>query len=1080
MLTGYFFRETRVLIMIIMVIVIGGISSLLALGRQEDPTITNLFATVTTVAPGMSPTQIEELISTKIEDQIQGMPDVTYFNSSSFRDASVVAVAVRDTLPDDEIERVWIELREAVDRASLLFPRGVGRPQVNTLGINAFSTVIALETDDPRVSPAIAARFARLVEAELRDIPDTRYVQVFAMPKEEILVSVDPYLAAANGISVDQVADSIQATGGQNVAGSYVSGNVKASVAVKGDRGEVDSVRSIPVITGKLESIVRVGDVASVTRQARTPPDAIGRSDAKPAILIGAVVEDGAQVDRWMEFVHEDLEALSQQLPKGLSLAVKFDQSVYTIERLNEVGLNMLFGMVLVTAVLVVTLGWRAAMIVAVILPMVSLATMISFRMLDLPLHQMSIAGLIVSLGLVVDAAIVTTDTVRRRLSEGHGRQDAADTATRRLFIPLAASTITTVLTFLPMILLPGNTGDFVSTIAIAVSVMVFWSFALALVLTAPMAAHLLKNRTTASPKDGPSRRGVIWHIQNFLIRHPFLSIGASLVLPVLGFVLSQQLTPQFFPLVERNQFHISVEMPSHATVNSTDDVVKRMNIYLEGVDGITGQYWVSGGSAPSFYYNISGGTANAPGYGQGMITTQSPRETRRILETLQQDLSFAFPEARVTVQELAQGPPVGAPVEILIYGPELDELRRIGAEVQGAIAALPEAAQVSAALTGGLPQLRYQIDSDAANLMALDEAVIARQLEAGLSGVLAGSLSEGTQQIPIRVQFSEDVLRNSDVINDLPILTNAALLSATDLPTVPLSVLATPSLETVDSFIFRTEGERLNYVLAYPTTGVLPEILLGEALAAIEAADIVVPAGYRLDLGGDSDQRQSTVDGLMSSILLIVTLSLGTLVLTFRSFRITLGALIVAGLSAGLSLLSVAIMGFPFGINALIGVIGSVGVSLNAAIIVFTALQGNPRVAAGDVDAATQEVLSGARHIISTTLTTFGGFLPLLFSGGLFWPPFAAAIAGGVLLSGTLAFLFAPAYFCLVMAKSRGSERIGQLAEQASEAPRAAQYVAGASTPFSTRKRHPLRGPGLSRTLSSASLNRQAGKSTS
>lgn len=1039
MLSGYFFRETRVLMMIILVIVIGGVSSLMAIGRQEDPTITNLFAKVTTVMPGGTPAQIEELISTKIEDQIQGMPDVTYFNSSSFRGASVVAVAVRDTLPDDEIERVWIELREAVERAASSFPPGVGRPQVDTSGINAYSTVIALEITDVRVSPAIAARFAQLVETALRDIPDTRYVQVFGMPQEEILVSVDPYNAAASGISVDQVANSIQASGGQNVAGRYINANVEASLAITSDRGEIDSVRSIPVVTGTSESVVRVGDVANVTRQARTPPDSIGRSDAKPAILIGAVVEDGAQVDRWMEFVREDVQTLSQQLPAGLSLVIKFDQSIYTLERLNQVGLNMLFGMVLVTAVLVVTLGWRAAMIVAIILPMVSLATMISFRMLNLPLHQMSIAGLIVSLGLVVDAAIVTTDTVRRRLVEGHSRQDAADTATRRLFIPLCASTVTTVLTFLPMILLPGNTGDFVSTIAIAVSVMVMWSFALALVLTAPVAARLLKNRKVDVKNDGPSRQSLVWRIQHFLIRHPLLSIGASLILPVWGFVLSQQLTPQFFPLVERNQFHISVEMPSHATVNSTDDVVARMNTYLEDVDGITGQYWVSGGSAPSFYYNISGGTANAPGYGQGMITTQTPRDTRRILETLQKDLSFAFPEARVTVQELAQGPPVGAPVEVLIYGPELDELRRIGADVQGVIAALPEAAQVSASLTGGLPQLRYQINSDAANLLSLDETLVARQLEAGLSGVLAGSLSEGTKQIPIRVQFSENILRNSDVINDLPILTTAGLQSATDLPTIPLSVIATPTLETVESFIFRTEGERLNYVLAYPATGVLPEILLRKALAAIEAADIDIPVGYRLDLGGDSDQRQTTVDGLMSSILLIITLSLATLVLTFRSFRITLGALIVAGLSAGLSLLSVAIMEFPFGINALIGVIGSVGVSLNAAIIVFTALQGNPRAAAGDVAAATKEVLSGARHIISTTLTTFGGFLPLLFSDGLFWPPFAAAIAGGVLLSGTLAFLFAPAYFSLVMGRPRMHARLDQLSDKARAAPRAA-----------------------------------------
>lgn len=1019
MLSAYFFRETRVLMMIVMVMIVGGLSAMWTLGRQEDPTITNLFATVTTLLPGAAPARIETLISTKLEDEIQGISDITYYESSSFKGASVVVVAVRDTLPDDEIEQVWIKLREAVDRAALSFPQGTSEPQIDSDGVAAFSTVIAVEINDDRVSPTIAAHFAEAVETKIRDIPQTRVVRVFGLPQEELTVSVDPYVAAINGITVDQVAAAINGADGRVLAGRYVSQSLDANLAVSGEVSQIDNVRAIPLRSGSLDAVVRVGDVATVARQERTPPDAIARSNGKKAILIAAVVEDGAQVDRWMGFVREDVAELSEQLPKGLGLIIKFDQSVYTIERLQEVGFNMLFGMGLVALVLLFTLGWRAAAIVAIILPMVTLATLTSFRFLDLPLHQMSIAGLIVSLGLVVDAAIVTTDTVRRRLVAGANPQDAARGASQRLFLPLAASTITTILTFLPMILLPGNAGDFVSTIAIAVSVMLFWSFVLAIILTAPVAAHLiradpwfLRLREHSGDYHSLTHRGL-----RFMVRNPLISLTLSLVLPLLGFFMATQLTPQFFPLVERNQFHITLEMPSHATVTATDDLVARVDAYLESIDGIAGQYWVAGGSAPAFYYNIPGGRANEPDYAQGMITTDTPVDTRRILETLQQDLTRQFPEARVIVQALAQGPPVGAPVAVLIYGPELPELRRIGAEVQGAIAALPEAAQVRGGLTGGLPQLRYEIDSDAANLLSLDEIAIARQLQAGLSGTLAGSMTEGTRQIPIRVQFTDDVLRNSDAINDLPIVTNQGRATVADLQTVPLSAIATSRLETTESLIYRSEGERLNFVQAYPQPGILPEVLLQKALAAVAAAEIDIPEGYRLDIGGDSDERSSTVDGLMSSVLLIVTLSLATLVLTFRSFRLTIGATIVAGLSAGLALFSVAIMGFPFGINALIGVIGSIGVSVNAAIIVFTALQENKDAVAGDVDAATAEVIHGARHIISTTLTTFGGFLPLLFSGGLFWPPFAAAVAGGVLLSGTLAFLFAPAYFFLFYA---------------------------------------------------------------
>lgn len=1056
MLSRFFFRETRVLIMLVIVLVVGGLSALWTLGRQEDPTITNLFASVTTLLPGAEPARIEALISTKIEDEIQGIADITYFNSSSFKGASVVVVAVADTLPDEEIDRVWIELREAIDRAVLNFPSGTSEPQIDTDGVTAFSTVIAVEIHDDKVSPAIAARFAETVETKLRDIPSTRVVRVIGAPEEEMLVSVDPFFAGSNGISVDQVAAAINGADGRVLAGRYTSGALDANISVSGEVSQIDNVRAIPLRSGSLDAVVRVGDVATVTRQERRPPAAIARSNGIEAILIGAVVEEGAQVDRWMRFVREDVERLRAELPRGLQLEILFDQSVYTIDRLTEVGWNMLFGMALVALVLVFTLGWSAAAIVAVILPMVTLATLASFRFIDLPLHQMSIAGLIVSLGLVVDAAIVTTDTVRRRLIKGEKREDAASGASRRLFLPLAASTITTILTFLPMILLPGNAGDFVGTIAIAVSIMLFWSFVLAIVLTAPVAARVL--RTFAAPtRRNVSKTGALFRFQKFLISRPILSIAASFVLPVLGFYFATQLTPQFFPLVERNQFHISIELPTHTTVSTTDTLVENVDTYLRNIEGITGSYWVSGGSAPSFYYNIPSGRANEPGYAQGMITTVTPQDTRRILESLQEDLTDRFPEARVIVQALAQGPPVGAPVEILVFGPDLDVLRRIGADIQGAIAALPEAAQVRGGLTGGLPQLRYEINSDAANLLSLDETAIARQLQAGLSGVLAGSTTEGTRQVPIRVQFTQEILENPFAINDLPILTNQGRTSISDLPTVPLSAIASPTLEVTEALIFRSEGERMNYVQAYPQPGLLPEILLQKALEAVANADIDIPEGYRTDIGGDSDERTSTIDGLLSSVLLIITLSLATLVLTFRSFRLTIGATIVAGLSAGLALLSVAIMGFPFGINALIGVIGSIGVSINAAIIVFTALQGNQAAAGGDLDAAAHEIINGARHILSTTLTTFGGFLPLLFSGGLFWPPFAAAVAGGVLLSGSLAFLFAPAYFFLVH-KGLGAKPVHAIAPAYDSPPPADQYIIGFGLAFANRKKHPLR----------------------
>ncbi|TVP73080.1 MAG: efflux RND transporter permease subunit [Rhodobacteraceae bacterium] len=1058
MLTGFFFRETRVLIMVLAILIVGGLSALLSLGRQEDPSFTNRYASVTTLLPGAEPAVVEALISTAIEDQIKLIGNIDRFSSASVRGASIVSVIVRDSVPASQIDQIWAELRAAVSRASLSFPENATTPEIDTDGIASYTTVIAVEIEDPALSPMIAARFAETVEAHLRAIPQTRVVRLFGLPQEEILVSVDPYVAGGNGVSITQIAAAIRAANDPGLAGQIAGGGFDAALAVSGKVAQLTDLRAIPVRDRGADAMLRIGDLAELRRQPQFPPDAIARAGGNPAILIAAVIEDGAQVDRWMRFVREDIAALSDLAPRGLAVHVLFDQSVYTIQRLRDIGLNMALGMALVVLVLFFTLGWQAAAIVALILPAVTLATLATFRFLDLPLHQMSIAGLIVALGLVVDGAIVTTDTVRRKLVAGASREQAARATAQRLLMPLAASAVTTILAFLPMILLPGNVGDFVSTISIAVSVMLVWSFVLALILTAPMAAALLPQYPGTPARGAPvamSQHGRFYRGLRFLIARPLISLGLALVLPVLGFVLFLTLTPQFFPLAERNQFHITMEMPAHTGVHRTDDLVQRVDAYLAGIEDITTRYWVAGGGAPAFYYNIVGGGATDPGFAQGMITTRSAAATRSVLQGLQQDLNLSFPEARITVHPLTQGPPVGAPVSILVYGPDLAELRRIGAQVQGVIAALPQTAQVYGGLSDGLPQLRYVIDRDAANLLGLDESAVAQQLQIGLSGLRAEPLAEGARQIPIRVQFSDAVLRNAEALHDLPILLDMPPSAAGDLAMVPLSAIASPRLEITEALVYRDKGERMNFVQAYPRPGVLPEELLRAALGAIEAAGIVIPEGYRLDLGGERRERSSTVDGLTASLSLIVVLSLATLVLAFRSFRLTLGTMIVAMLATGLSLLSVAALGFPFGINALIGVIGSIGVSVNVAIIVFTALQGNAQARAGDIDAMAAEVADGARHIVSTTLTTFGGFLPLLFYGGLFWPPFAAAMAGGVLLSATLAFLFAPAYFRLVYPPRKASRPI---AASPLPLPAAAQYQRGPEHRFATRSRHPLR----------------------
>ncbi|MEM7521118.1 MAG: efflux RND transporter permease subunit, partial [Pseudomonadota bacterium] len=991
------FRQPRLVALVLLVLISAGLSSFLSLGRQEDPTITNLFATVTTQFPGADPERVESLVTAEIEDELRKIAEINLVESVSRSGVSVVSVELIETLDEATIEQVWSEARDAVEDVRRNFPAGVLAPDFNAEGISAYSAVVSVTSSEEGMPLTLLSRHAEALGDRLRAIPSTRAVDFFGTPEEEVLISVDPTKAAALGLTAAEISQRIAEADGK-VQSGRLQGDVDLTISVTGEIKSLDRLREVVLRQNAAGAIVTVGDIATIDRGPRAPAKEYAIANGKPAILIGVLAQEGVQIDRWMGFVREELAAGAALRPMGIEETLLFDQSTYTVDRLVDVSTNMAIGVALVIGVLFLTLGFKAAAIVALVLPVVSLATLATMNFIGLPIHQMSVTGLIVALGLLVDAAIVMADEVRKRLAGGMARIDAVRDAVRRLASPLLASTVTTALAFTPMILLPGPAGDFVGSIAIAVVLMLFWSLFVALTITPAIAGWVLPMQDqgsflTRGISIPPIARFFEWTIR-LAVRNPLRSVAISLILPVLGFAAFPTLTAQFFPGVERNQLYVELDMPSGAAINETARTVAQMDVIIREKELVRSVYWSVGQSGPAFYYNIVGARSQEPGYAQAMITTETDAEATRLVSALQTEFDNRFPDAQVIVRGLVQGPPVDAPVEITIKGQDIAVLRRLGDEVRGIMADLELVTQARAGINGGAPQVRYQIDEVKARLLGLDVADIAAQLDAALVGVTGGSLVEGTEQLPVRVRLGNGLRGDLQAISDMPILLpNAGAISATGaFPAVPLSELATPIVEPSESVITRSDGLRQNTVQAFIVPGVLPEEALQQVLTALDDRGFSVPAGYSIAIGGDSDERSNTVGNLMASVGLIVTLSIATIALTFNSFRFTLVALVVCGLSAGLSMLSLAVMQHPFGINAIFGVIGSIGVSINAAIIILTGLQQDEDARRGDTDAMARVVTGSSRHILSTTITTFGGFLPLILEGGGFWPPFAVA----------------------------------------------------------------------------------------
>lgn len=1018
------YRQKRILGLVIFMIVAIGATALLTIGRQEDPTITNLFATVVTPYPGADPARVEALVTEKIEEELREIDSIVEIASASRTGISVITLELSSFISDVELEQAWSEIRDALADAAQNLPAGVPEPEFDNDRTGAYTAISALTGRDGReIEPALLNRYAELLQDRLRGVGGTELVRLFGEAEEEIRVEIEAKRLTSLGLTVDDVADAIRRADAKIEAGRVTGDDKDFLIEVAGEIDGLDRIRAIPLIETEDGALTRVGDVANVSRGIERPRAKKALVEGDTAVLIAARMQSDLQVDAWMGRVRAALDDFERSLPHGIEHQLLFDQSAYTAKRLGELGQNLLIGIGLVITVLLITLGWRAALVVAATLPLTALLSLAILQKLGVPIHQMSVTGMIVALGLMVDAAIVMTDEIARRIQGRKPRERAIGSAVRRLAVPLLASTATTVFAFMPMAVLPGPAGDFVGSIATAVIVMLITSFLLALTVTPAIAGLILPDR-----EEGDRRSwwrngvdpGVIGRLfaasLDLSLRHRGLALIAALILPVVGFGAFPVLTAQFFPGVERDQFYVQVKLPDGASLAATERLVEEADQILRSRDEIQAVTWVMGESAPSFYYNMMMNQDGVSSFAEALVTTRDQRLTKALVPALQTVLDRELPQAQSIVRHLVQGPPVAAPVEVRVVGPELPVLKGAAAEMRLLMASIPEVTHTKASLESAAPKLVFDFDEDKLRLAGLTLADAAGQLDDLTMGATGGSLVEGPEELPVRVRLNDAGRDHVAAIEALDLLPPDArrLVAEGAYPGIPLASLGEARLVPSESPIDRRNGERVVTVQAFLQLGVLPEEALAELQELLEVQPLDLPPGYRIEYGGDTDARAETINNLLGPIGLIVALMVASIVLTFNSYRLSLIAGVVSILSMGLSFLALALFDYPFGIQALIGVIGSIGVSINAAIIIMTALQAKPAAAAGDRRAIRDTVMESSRHILSTTITTFGGFLPLILAGGGFWPPFAMAIAGGVLLSTVVSFYFVPPAFSL------------------------------------------------------------------
>ncbi len=1020
-----FYRNRRLLALTIVLILVAGLSSFYVLPRLEDPELRERAAIITIRFPGANAARVESLVTERIEKALEEIDELRLVRSNSRNEFSTITMELEDFVAGP-VDEIWSRVRDKVSDVTPLLPAEAQTPIFENMPFKAYAMLVALKWTHPsETNFAILRRKAEELEGKLRNLLGTEEVNLFGEPEEEIAIEIDHAKLTALSLTPADIAAAIQRSDAKISAGGLRSETNEMVVEVDSEFESLESILETPVRGDETGGIIRLNDFATIRKGIRTPSNTKTIVGDQDAIVLGAFVQSHLRIDQWNTRAVKVLDEFEADLPDGIVLERMFMQTDYVNARFSTLLNNLGLGAIAVVLVIFVMMGWRSAIAVGMALPFAGALVLAGLRFFDVPMHQMSVTGLIIALGLLIDNAIVIVDETKNRLREGLAPSVAVAKSVRHLAVPLFGSTFTTALAFAPLILMPGPAGEFVGAIGLSVVLAVAGSLFISLTLI-PSLFAIMATQNESSTETAPSRG---WRYEGigseglyrgyrrtltFVFKHPIIAILLGLFIPVVGFIQASNLPEQFFPPSDRDQIKMTLVLPAQSSIERTTLVARAARKIALNHPQVERVDWFIGESAPAFYYNMLPLRNNQPNYAQAFVQLKNDDNVFKVVNELQGLIEREITQATVLIQQLEQGPPVDAPILLRVFGHDLVALRQAGddlrlhmSQIEGVVTSQSETSNVNA-------KYLLDVDQESARLAGLTHDSIARQLSSGLDGLVGGSMLEGTEELPVRIKLTGAQRTDPEQLGSLDMIASGG--NTGKARRVPVSAIGNWKLVPNDATIERLNGIRFNEVQVNVAAGTLPSQVLSRFKEKLASSDFKLPPGCKLDIAGESAERDRAVGHLLGSAGILVVLMAAGLVLSFQSFRIAAQIAVVAILSVGIGIAALWFFGKPFGFTAIVGIMGLVGVAINDSIVVLAALQESPGARRGDPKAISQVVFHSTRHVLSTTLTTIAGFLPLIYSGGGFWPPLAIAIAGGVTGATILALYFVPATYMLMM----------------------------------------------------------------
>lgn len=998
-------NQTLVKYFLLLFMVIGSLTYF-KLNQKEDPEFTFQAMTITVSWPGATEVQMEDQVVDKLEKKLLELSTLDYTQTYIKPGYAQITVNLQDSTRGSEVSDAWYQVRKKIGDIQTQLPSGVVGPFFNDEFGDTYSSLLAFTGDD--YNPEQLRRVIEDVKRELLQIPGVEKADLLGTQTEQISLDMSSSRIAALKIDMGQLLNAIKNQNAISPAGVFNTKGDRIYMRVSGNFTNVDDVRNLPLSVGG--KVFKLGDIANVKREFAQPPTTKIHYDGKNTILLALTVKKSSDIIKTGKEVTALIDTLKPKLPLGIKIDEVTNQQEVVSESIHEFTKSLTEAVVIVLAISFVSLGLRTGIVVAISIPLVLAITFLVMDIYHIDLQRISLGALIISLGLLVDDAIIAVEMMMLKLEEGFDRFKAATFAYTSTAIPMLTGTLITVAGFLPVGLAKSSTGSYVFTLFAVVGIALIVSWFVAVIFTPYLGYHILKvkpghhggeEEALKKPFYQKFRRLLIW-----IVDHKILVVAATFGIFVGSIVMFKTFVQQeFFPPSNRNEVMVDLWLPEGSSFYDTESNAISFEKIVKKQHGVKSVTTFIGTGAPRFYLSLDQQNDNI-NYAQLLVITENIKERTIVRNNLTKILAQQYPNIRGRVIYLENGPAVGYPVQFRVSGNDPKLVRKYANQVEEIMRQNKSVVNVNDNWGEDLKSYRFVVDQSKAQELGISSSDLETQLNALISGVSITDYYDRDETLSLVARLDK---REREQVSEAP---NFMVQTANSV-FVPVSELAKLVFAPETSIRYRRSRVPTVTVRSDVTADASGNDVSNQLYPKLKQLEKTMPLGYSITFGGSLESSGKAQASINAVIPLTIVAVLTLLMLQLKSFTQTAMVIVTAPLGIIGVTLALIVFNAPFGFVALLGVIALFGIIMRNTVILIVQIDINVQKGLSPMESIIQSTLLRFRPIALTALAAVLAMIPL--AQDQFWGPMAKAMMGGLTVATALTLIFLPALYALV-----------------------------------------------------------------